>query len=154
MKAGASITSGGSGTSGTSGKSGTGSLAEIAGIADLDAKAGLARMMGKQPLYLAMLQRYVAGQKPVAADIRRALDAGDRATAGRLAHTCRGVSGNIGATRVAASAGALEQAINAHMDPQTLAGLLDDFEQVLGALVGALEAALPAPRPLDISTMR
>ncbi|MBC7434879.1 MAG: response regulator [Bdellovibrionales bacterium] len=145
MKAGASITSGGSGTSGTSGKSGAGSLAEIASIADLDAKGGLARMMGKQPLYLAMLQRYVAGQKPVAADIRRALDAGDRATAGRLAHTCRGVSGNIGATRVAASAGALEQAINAHMEPQTLAALLDDFEQVLGALVGALEAALPAP---------
>ena len=136
---------GAAGASSAAGTSGPGALSAIANIAGLDTKGGLVRMMGKQPLYLAMLRRYVAGQKQVPAEIRSALAEGDWATAGRLAHTCRGVSGNIGATLVPASAGALEQAINARMEPVALAPLLDDFEQVLGALVGALEDGLPVP---------
>ena len=101
-------------------------------------------MMGKQPMYLAMLQRYVAGHKQVAGELRSALARNDLATVGRLAHTCQGVSGNIGATLVSASAGALEQAIKEHATPAALAPLLLDFEQVLRELTGALEEALPA----------
>jgi HPt (histidine-containing phosphotransfer) domain-containing protein len=53
----------------------------------------------------------VLGQRGCPADIRRALDGGDWAAAERLAHTARGLSGNIGAVRVPAQAQALEDAI-------------------------------------------
>ncbi|MDB5966039.1 MAG: histidine kinase, partial [Polaromonas sp.] len=57
------------------------------GIAGLDVRDGLGRMMGKRPLYLTMLRRYVAGQKDCVRAIRAALEAGDTATAQRVAHT-------------------------------------------------------------------
>ncbi|CAN5626124.1 hypothetical protein BH11PSE7_BH11PSE7_31460 [soil metagenome] len=121
--------------------------ASFAVIAGLDAAAGLARMMGKQPLYVAMLQRFVAGQKDVPDAIRHALAQDDWVTACRLAHTCKGVAGNIGARHVPASAGALEQAINVRAEPATLEMLIADFEERLQALVGALELALPQRTP-------
>ncbi|MBC7379478.1 MAG: response regulator [Burkholderiaceae bacterium] len=115
----------------------------FAGIAELDAAAGMARMMGKLPLYVAMLQRFVAGQKDVPGAIRQALAQDDWDTASRLAHTCKGVSGNIGARHVPASAGALEEAINARAAQASLTRLIADFETHLQALVAALELALP-----------
>jgi two-component system sensor histidine kinase/response regulator len=123
--------------------------ASFAGIAELDAAAGMTRMMGKLPLYVAMLQRFVAGQKDVPGAIRQALAQDDWVTACRLAHTCKGVSGNIGARFVPASAGALEEAINARAAHATLTLLIAEFEVRLKALVAALELALPqrAPQP-------
>jgi two-component system sensor histidine kinase/response regulator len=65
-------------------------------IAGLDVRTGLGRMMGKKPLYIAMLRKYVAGQKNCVQSIRDALDAQDQTTAQRIAHTLKGVSGTIG----------------------------------------------------------
>ncbi len=120
-----------------------GTLPPLEDIAGLDAAAGLARMMGKKPLYLTMLQRYVAGQRGVAAKIRSALDREDWATAERLAHTCRGVSANIGATHIPNCAGALEHAIKHRMARSVVAPQLLEFELLLGELVTALDLVLP-----------
>jgi CheY-like chemotaxis protein len=107
------------------------------GIEGLDTALGLSRMMGKKSLYLAMLGRYVAGQQSVVRDIRAALDAGDKATAERLAHTTKSVSGNVGATLVQERAGELEMALRE--DAQVL-----DVEQHIAALEAPMNSLLAA----------
>jgi len=116
----------------------------LAGIPGLDMAAGLDRMMGKRPLYLAMLQRYVAGQETVPGDIRRALQVGDEATAQRLAHTAKGVSGTIAAVQVAEHATQLESCIRQQAPRQEIEAALAVYERSLQALVLELRARLPA----------
>jgi HPt (histidine-containing phosphotransfer) domain-containing protein len=106
-------------------------------------------MLGRQSLYLAMLRRYLAGQEPVVRDMRQALAAGDRATAERLAHTTKAVSGNIGATLVQGRAAALESAIGEGRSAAGVARLVDELEAPLGVLLGALNDFL-APQPLPL----
>jgi two-component system sensor histidine kinase/response regulator len=116
----------------------------LAGIPGLDMAAGLDRMMGKRPLYLAMLQRYVAGQETVPGEIRRALQVGDEATAQRLAHTAKGVSGTIAAVQVAEHATQLESCIRQQAPRQEIEAALAVYERSLQALVLELRARLPA----------
>jgi two-component system sensor histidine kinase/response regulator len=113
------------------------------GIAGLDTELGLSRMLGKRTLYLAMLRRYVAGQKDVCAQIHQALAIGDMPTAERLAHTTKGVSGNVGATVVQDLAGALEQSLKDYEPPLDVQRRLSELESLLAVLIAALEARLP-----------
>ncbi|MBI5278506.1 MAG: response regulator [Burkholderiales bacterium] len=108
------------------------------GIAGLDTALGLSRMAGKKPLYLAMLQRYAAGQAPAAQQVRDALAAGDAATAERVAHTLKGVSANVGATTVEQLAAALERAFKDGRPPQEVARHLDALQGPLADLTGAI----------------
>jgi two-component system sensor histidine kinase/response regulator len=112
------------------------------GISGLDTTLGLSRMMGKKSLYLAMLRRYIAGQRSVAVEMRQALAAGDRPTAERLAHTAKAVSGNIGATLVQERAATLEAAIRGNRGASDVEQLLDEFEAPLGELLDALACRL------------
>ena len=98
-------------------------------------------MAGKKTLYLAMLKRYVAGQKPLGTQLREALAAADLATAERLAHTCRGVSGNVGATLIQERAGALEQALRDGAPATLVEQHLAALEEPLAQLMQALEEA-------------
>ena len=112
------------------------------GIAGLDMVLGLSRMMGKKPLYLAMLRRYAAGQQEVVREIRAALAAGDAATAERLAHTTKAVSANVGATLVQERAAALEAAMRQGHDAAQLHPLVDALEHPMTQLLAALHAQL------------
>ncbi len=112
------------------------------GIAGLDTALGLSRMMGKKPLYLAMLRRYCAGQQDVVRDIRQALAAGDIATAERLAHTTRSVSGNVGATVIQERATAVESALRQDRRAPAIDQLLADLEAPMNELLAALGAHL------------
>ncbi|HWP12894.1 MAG TPA: response regulator, partial [Ramlibacter sp.] len=114
------------------------------GIAGLDTALGLRRMLGKKPLYLAMLRRYVAGQKDVCAQIHHALAMGDMPTAERLAHTTKGVSGNVGATLIQDLAAALEQSLKEYQPPLDVQQRLLELERPLATLIAALDAQLPA----------
>ncbi|HEX5804104.1 MAG TPA: Hpt domain-containing protein, partial [Azospira sp.] len=93
---------------------------------------------------LAILRKFVAGQATTASAVADALAAGDRATAERLAHTLRGVAGNIGAGALAALAGELEAAIHAGQPPEHVERLREAVGRALGELLAALTAALPA----------
>ena len=68
-------------------------------------------MGGNKPLYAKLLCKFREGQKNAVAEIRAALHSGDRETAGRLAHTVKGVSGNLGAESLYRAAAELEKAI-------------------------------------------
>jgi len=76
-----------------------------------DVRAGLARVGGNEKLYRKLLTKFHASNVNAMADIRAALEAGDRETATRLAHTVKGVAGNLGAVQLAPAAGALEAAL-------------------------------------------
>jgi two-component system sensor histidine kinase/response regulator len=112
------------------------------GIAGLDTAVGLANMAGKTGLYMAILRRYVDGQRGIGQQIRRALGRGNRAAAHKLTHTLKGVSGNIGAIAVQQQAAALEQAIRGGEPLEALQMRLVELELPLHGLIEALEAQL------------
>src|SRR5438046_2205311 len=66
----------------------------------LDAQDGLQRVAGNQKLYLKLLRQFVDQQGKAPGQIASALTRGDAALAERLAHTLKGVAGNIGAKPV------------------------------------------------------
>ncbi len=113
----------------------------------LDVQAGLAHMMGKKPLYLAMLQRYVTGQRDCADNIRLALAAGDAATAQRAAHTLKGVSGTIGAKEISALAAAVETALREQQGDEKVAKAIGELTPPLAALTASLHDWLARHAP-------
>jgi CheY-like chemotaxis protein/HPt (histidine-containing phosphotransfer) domain-containing protein len=110
----------------------------------LDVAAGLQRAGGDSRLYRDLLARYAAGQRDAPARIRAALIAGDRHIAERLAHTLKGVSGNIGAVTIQTLAADLEQALQQGIPLETLAAPLDQIGAALDRLIAGFSAKLPA----------
>ncbi len=124
-------------------------------ITGLDMINGLRRMLGKKALYLSMLRKFVAGQKSAAADILKALDGNDLASAERLAHTLKGVSGNIGATHLQQLAEEIETAIKEHHERGVIDEQLQTLKNQLDYFVEQLEHKLPQERvkePVAIDT--
>jgi two-component system sensor histidine kinase/response regulator len=73
--------------------------------------SGLKRVGGNKKLYRKLLSQYRASQEDAVEKIRAALQEGDVETATLLAHTVKGVSGNLGAEALYQVSGALEKAI-------------------------------------------
>ena len=115
-------------------------------VAGLDTSLGMHRLLGKRRLYLDLLRGYAEGQRQSPQAIRDALARNDVATAERLAHTARGLSGNIGATRLAELAGALEARIREGAPPPAVEAALASYAESLGEMVTSLQAALPPRR--------
>ena len=115
------------------------------GIPGLDTELGLRRMLGREPFYVLMLEKYVSGQAGAIGAIREALSADDRKTATRLAHTTKGVSGNIGASAVQQLAEALEHALQQEPPPSGLDAMVDALEAGLLPLVQAIAVQLSPP---------
>jgi two-component system sensor histidine kinase/response regulator len=128
-------------------------------IAGLDMSNGLRRVLGKKPLYLSMLRKFVAGQKSAPAEILKALEANDWDTAERLAHTLKGVSGNIGATDLQRLAENLETAIREQQPRNELDDLLSALKHLLKNLIAQLEQKLPLEQvkisiPVDAAELK
>ena len=66
-------------------------------IPGLDAASGMRRVLGKVPRYIALVRGFAESQAGAITAIRAALAAGDGKTAARLAHTLKGLAGNIAA---------------------------------------------------------
>ncbi|MGD9971713.1 MAG: response regulator [Desulfatirhabdiaceae bacterium] len=82
--------------------------AELPGIA---IASGLDRVGGNRKLYAKLLFSFREAQANAGNQIQEALESGDIETAGRIAHTVKGVSGNLGADGLYLSAGALDRVI-------------------------------------------
>ncbi|WP_377703941.1 response regulator [Pseudoduganella sp. UC29_71] len=112
-----------------------------AAIPGLDVHSGLRRVLGKRPRYLSMLRGFVSNQSGMDARIAAAVAAGDNGGAERMAHTLKGLAGNIGADALQQAAAALEHAIAAGGATGELQAAL---AQQLNAQLDAITAALPA----------
>jgi two-component system sensor histidine kinase/response regulator len=114
-------------------------------VANLDTTTGLARVGGNRKLYLKLLREFVEQQGPAVEQIGEALARGDHALAERLAHTLKGLAGSIGAERVQAAAGVLEQAIRSSASGNDVADARQQVLVVMQPLVAGLrEALVPA----------
>ena len=115
-------------------------LPECAG---LDTGIGLRRMMGRLGFYQRMLRRYADGAPDTAMSIRASLAAGDREGATRLAHSAKGILGQLGAVDLQASAQRLEVDLLAGAGEPELRGELERFAEGQRRLLQAIDAALP-----------
>ena len=123
-------------------------------IAGVDTANGLKRVAGNRALYRRLLDKYVEGQAAAPAELRAALAAGDRATAERIAHTAKGVSGNIGADLPQQAAAALEHAIHGGTENEALHQAFADaiaatVAAVRGAIGDAVTVSTVASGPVD-----
>ena len=123
---------------GTSGAIGV----ELPNVAGLDAQQGLARLGGNRKLYRKLLRQFVDEQRTVPDGIGSALAEGNLDLAQRLAHTLKGVAGNIGASAVHNTAGLVEKAMRDHAEPAALAEARAQLAAALQPLVSDLQAAL------------
>ena len=97
---------------------------------------------GNRPLYLKLLRQFVEQQADAPTRLSALLAAADRATAERLAHTIRGIAGNLGAGPVQAAAAELEQAIAASAPLAELEAAQRTLAERLTVLVSGLRQAL------------
>ena len=121
-------------------------------IPGLNIALGLRRVLGKHSLYLSLLKKFVAGQHAAAELMRNLLDEDDWASAERVAHTLKGLAGNIGAVELQGDAAELEAAIKARQVRASVDSLLAATEIRLKQLVAVLQQKLPAEPPAPIAT--
>src|SRR5271169_6058417 len=112
-------------------------LPEIDGV---DVAGGLKRVAGNKRLYRDLLVQFAAQQGDANVKMSAAIESGDRKLAERIAHTVKGVAGNIGLGRVFAVAGELEKAIR-EADP-VVPELLEEFARILSRQVQAIQRAI------------
>src|SRR5665647_2920406 len=111
------------------------------GIEGLDTLSGLQHTLGKKPLYVAMLRKFVARQKTVVTEIRKALEGDAWDGPERLAHTLKGVCATIGAAGLSQLAEKLETAIKERRSEE-VAARLDALQVPLAALITQLQQQL------------
>jgi two-component system sensor histidine kinase/response regulator len=114
----------------------------------IDIASGLKRVGGNQKLFLKLLYKFRLKHSKTVDEIRQAFGEGDSNLAERLAHTVKGVSGNIGANDLHVAAHAVEIDIKK--------GETDNIEGPLEQLTFTLEEVLASIASLkqggDIST--
>jgi signal transduction histidine kinase/DNA-binding response OmpR family regulator/HPt (histidine-containing phosphotransfer) domain-containing protein len=124
------------------------SLPDLPGI---DMADGLSRMMGRKDLYLSILRKFAASNRQAAEQARAALAQDDSDSARRLAHTVKGLAGNIGAKALQEAARELEDLLSQSAAAPGMAERLERFEAALQSVIQALDAQLPAesaPQPV------
>ena len=130
-------------------------LAMLKPIYGLDVPGGLRLARGSEKLYRSLIRKFVSGQRDFDAALDAALAAGDWVTAERLAHTLKGVSGQIGAQTIRALATILEKSIHEREAPEVYRELRQQIAESLADLVAAIarylpeEDGLPAAEAID-----
>jgi PAS domain S-box-containing protein len=131
----------------------SGWIAALTDVAGLDARQGLAQVVGRETLYRDLLSRFVASQRGQAEAIGQALADGRRDEAQRLAHTLKGLAAQIGAQPLREQAARLEAALrDGSPDPASpLAGIAATLPGLIESIAARLpRAAVPqAARNLD-----
>jgi len=110
---------------------------DFSNIAGIDAKAGLNMVVGNQALYQTILGKFHASQALSLQEIQTALAANNRSQAIHLAHTLKGVSGNIGASKLHNAAATLETALmqnDAPINQKLLNNTLTQLNEVVDGI--------------------
>lgn len=114
---------------------------ELPGV---DLASGLRRVLGKPELYQRLLLKFAHSQRDFTAQLRLALNQGEGEAAERLAHSLKGLAGNLGAVDLQAQAALLETALKDAHAGDELELLISDASETLAALLQAIEAQWPA----------
>jgi HPt (histidine-containing phosphotransfer) domain-containing protein len=103
----------------------------------IDLQAALKRLMGNRRLFDKLLRDFVRNYAGVSGQIREAIAHGDIAQAQHIAHTLKGIAGNISATRVFTFAQDLEAAIR-QGDRSRISTGLDSLDEALKPIIKAV----------------
>jgi CheY-like chemotaxis protein len=109
-------------------------------IEGMDVDSGLQRIAGNKRLYRDLLSQFVVRQQSIGNRIKEALETGDHNQAERLAHSLKGVAGNLGINQIFVLAGTLESAIRE--SPAGTKGLIEELTSALDRQIRAIRAAL------------
>jgi PAS domain S-box-containing protein len=112
-------------------------------VRTLDTGTGLKRVAGNESLYHKLLRQYVSGQAAAVVRLREQLTVGELESVGLIAHSLKGVSGNIGALALAELAASLEQAIKKGTTVAECRMFLAEIEQQFEVLRQAILRYLP-----------
>jgi signal transduction histidine kinase/DNA-binding response OmpR family regulator/HPt (histidine-containing phosphotransfer) domain-containing protein len=120
-------------------------LSDLPEIEGIDIEDGLKRVGGNVQLYRGLLVKFAARNNDTGFELTAALDSGDHEVAQRIAHTVKGVAGNIGMKPVQVAAEKLEKAIREN--DAAAPTILQDFTTALRIQIDAIERALPPAAP-------
>lgn len=129
-------------------------------LPEIEVEVGLERIGGNSKSYRKLLKRFRDNQENVSSQIFQAIEQNDHLLAERLAHTLKGVAGNIGAHQLQLAATSLENAIRAS-DIDLIHTLLPDMseklEQVRTSIATLDQEEIRAdeqPKPIDTETLK
>ena len=111
----------------------------------INTTAGLATTQGNQKLYLRLLKKFRQGQSDFANEFSTALAAEDHTAATRIAHTLKGVAGNLGARGVQEVAKHLEAAVASKTPTPEIEKRLVDVMVELTPVLAGLEKLFSQP---------
>ena len=97
-------------------------------------------------MFLKILTKFYNGYGQVTEEICAALDEEDHELAQRLAHTVKGVAGNIGAEELQGIAAVLEGAIK-EWNPEAVTGALQEFQPALEVVRTSLQPIVEKAEP-------
>ena len=117
------------------------SLGDLPGI---DIEDGLGRLGGDCDLFRELLKKFAENQADTADKITQALQDNDMDTAQRLAHTIKGVAGNIGARPLFNTAALLDAALKLENTQKAL-GHMPDFTSLLNEVLQGITAMEQEP---------
>ncbi|MFT4928289.1 MAG: signal transduction histidine kinase/DNA-binding response OmpR family regulator [Phenylobacterium sp.] len=127
-----------------------GELPSLPPLPGVNTRQGLARIGGNVAAYKKVLNKFIDNQSHAIDEIRTALAAGQRDEAERLAHTVKGVAGNLGAGQLAELAGVLEAKLS-HTQTTQLTDIIAAVEQELKMVLAGINENLAAePAAVDI----
>jgi two-component system sensor histidine kinase/response regulator len=115
--------------------SGTGATVELPeSLPGFDLKTAIMRLMGNRKLFDKLLRDFVQNYANISSKIREAIDSNDTAMAQRLAHTFKGVAGNLSATTLYNISQEIEAAIR-QGDRALINAGLDNLEEGMQVIV-------------------
>jgi two-component system sensor histidine kinase/response regulator len=107
-------------------------------LQNIDIKSGLSRVGGNEKLYRSLLVKFYNEYPDSTAQIKDALAKEDQELGTRLAHTVKGVAGNLGAKDLQAASADVESAIK-NNNHENIDELLDTFEQQIQSIMNGLK---------------
>jgi len=116
--------------------------APLPSVEGLDTSDGLLSVAGNRRLYLKLLRQFVDQQSNAPDRIAECMATGDHGAAERLAHTLKGVAGNLGAGALQAAAAELEKAIASRGEAPRIETLRQRVAEELAGLFGRMRPAL------------
>jgi two-component system sensor histidine kinase/response regulator len=99
--------------------------------------------------FLSLIDKFRRRHRNALTEIRLAMLEGDRTLAERLAHTLKGIAGNLGADNLYRKLQDLERAIRETSGPSKIESLLGSANADLSVCLAAIDAHLP---PVDTDT--
>jgi len=111
---------------------------DLENLPGIDTKAGLATTMNNEQLYRRLLVKFRDSQNDFETQFRSAQESGDMTTRERVAHSLKGVAGNLGMTDLYQAATALDAACKEDMNDveALLEKTVEKLQIVLDGLTG------------------